>query len=139
MLIGDDGRFELLGRLDRIVKLEEKRVSLPLIEQALASHAWVSEARLGVVQENRASLGALLVLSDSGLLALRNQGRRALTEALREHLRPHCETIALPRRWRLLRQMPLNTQGKLAQTDVQALLMAPAQTAGSTRPTDHRR
>ncbi|RML93453.1 AMP-binding enzyme protein, partial [Pseudomonas syringae pv. maculicola] len=53
------------------------------------------------------------------------QGRRALTEALREHLRPHCETIALPRRWRLLRQMPLNTQGKLAQTDVQALLMAP--------------
>lgn len=125
VLIGDDGRFELLGRLDRIVKLEEKRVSLPLIEQALASHAWVSEARLGVVQENRASLGALLVLSDSGLLALRNQGRRALTEALREHLRPHCETIALPRRWRLLRQMPLNTQGKLAQTDVQALLMAP--------------
>ncbi|RMM02523.1 AMP-binding enzyme protein, partial [Pseudomonas syringae pv. maculicola] len=78
VLIGDDGRFELLGRLDRIVKLEEKRVSLPLIEQALASHAWVSEARLGVVQENRASLGALLVLSDSGLLALRNQGRRAL-------------------------------------------------------------
>ncbi|BBI44259.1 hypothetical protein KPSA1B_102992 [Pseudomonas syringae pv. actinidiae] len=46
VLIGDDGRFELLGRLDRIVKLKEKRVSLPLIEQALARHAWVSEARL---------------------------------------------------------------------------------------------
>ncbi|AAZ35114.1 AMP-binding enzyme family protein [Pseudomonas savastanoi pv. phaseolicola 1448A] len=122
--IGNDGRFELLGRLDRIVKLEEKRVSLPLIEQALTTHEWVNEARLGVVQENRASLGALLVLSDAGLLALRNQGRRALTEALRQYLRPHCETIALPRRWRLLRQMPFNAQGKLAQMVVQNLLMA---------------
>ncbi|KPW37285.1 AMP-dependent synthetase and ligase [Pseudomonas coronafaciens pv. atropurpurea] len=126
--IGQDGHFELLGRLDRIVKLEEKRVSLPLIEQALATHEWVSETRLGVIQENRASLGAVLVLSNAGLLALRNKGRRALTEVLRQHLRPHCETIALPRRWRLLRQMPLNAQGKLPQAEVEALLLAPRST-----------
>jgi acyl-coenzyme A synthetase/AMP-(fatty) acid ligase len=120
-----DGRFELLGRLDRVVKLEEKRISLPLLEQALMAHEWVSEARLGVVQENRASLGALLVLSDSGLHALRNQGRRTLTETLRKHLSGHCEAIALPRRWRMVRQLPLNAQGKLPQADVQALLLAP--------------
>ncbi|WP_248795973.1 AMP-binding protein [Pseudomonas sp. MWU13-2105] len=120
-----DGRFELLGRLDRIVKLEEKRISLPMLEQALMEHEWVAEARLGVVQENRAYLGALLVLSDQGLHSLRNQGRRALTEALRKHLLKHCEALALPRRWRLLRQMPLNSQGKLPQAEVQALLQAP--------------
>lgn len=121
----DDGRFELLGRLDRIVKLEEKRISLPLLEQALVSHEWISEARLGVVQENRASLGALVVLSASGLHALRNQGRRHLTQTLRQHLSGHCEAIALPRRWRMVRQLPLNTQGKLPQAEVQALLTAP--------------
>ncbi|MFK3798020.1 AMP-binding protein [Pseudomonas sp. NPDC088444] len=121
----EDGRFELLGRLDRIVKLEEKRISLPLLEQALATHEWVSEARVGVVRENRASLGALVVLSDSGVHALRNQGRRSLTSALRQHLVPHCEALALPRRWRLLSQLPLNTQGKLPQTQVEALLVAP--------------
>jgi len=115
----------LLGRLDRIVKLEEKRISLPMLEQALMQHEWVAEARLGVIQENRASLGALLVLSESGLHALRNQGRRTLTEQLRQHLGQHCETVALPRRWRLLRQMPLNAQGKLAQADVESLLLAP--------------
>ncbi|KPA94735.1 AMP-binding protein [Pseudomonas asplenii] len=120
-----DGRFELLGRLDRIVKLEEKRISLPMLEQALLEHPWVAEARLGVVQENRAYLGALLVLSAKGLHTLRNQGRRALTEALRQHLLKHCEALALPRRWRLLRQMPLNAQGKLPQAEVQALLQAP--------------
>jgi acyl-CoA synthetase (AMP-forming)/AMP-acid ligase II/3-hydroxymyristoyl/3-hydroxydecanoyl-(acyl carrier protein) dehydratase len=123
--LADNGRFELLGRLDRIVKLEENRISLPLLEQALIAHSWVEDARLGVVQEQRASLGALVVLSSSGLYALRNQGRRALTQALRQHLSAHCETIALPRRWRLLQQMPLNAQGKLPQAEVQALLLAP--------------
>ncbi|QXH73501.1 AMP-binding protein [Pseudomonas atacamensis] len=122
--IAADGRFELLGRLDRIVKLEEKRISLPMLEQALVDHDWVAEARLGVVQENRASLGALLVLSESGLFALREHGRRELAETLRKHLSQHCEALALPRRWRLLRQMPLNSQGKLAQADVEALLLA---------------
>lgn len=123
--IAADGRFELLGRLDRIVKLEEKRISLPMLEQALEQHDWVAEARLGVIEDNRAYLGALLVLSESGLHALRNQGRRHLTQALRQHLSRHCEALALPRRWRLLRQMPLNNQGKLPQAEVQALLLAP--------------
>ena len=123
--IESDGRFELLGRLDRIVKLEEKRISLPMLEHALVSHKWVQEARLGVVHENRASLGALLVLSDSGLFALREQGRRALTQALRQHLSQHCEALALPRRWRLVRQLPLNSQGKLPQAQINALLLAP--------------
>ncbi|WP_460368666.1 AMP-binding protein [Pseudomonas sp. Tul1A2] len=123
--IAADGRFELLGRLDRIVKLEEKRISLPMLEQALVTHDWVAEARLGVVQENRASLGALLVLSEDGLFALREHGRRNLTETLRQHLRQHCEALALPRRWRLVRQLPLNSQGKLPQADIETLLMAP--------------
>ena len=123
--IAADGRFELLGRLDRIVKLEEKRISLPMLEQALGAHDWVAEARLGVVQESRAVLGALLVLSDAGLFALREHGRRSLTEALRKHLSQHCEALALPRRWRLVRQLPLNSQGKLPQADIEARLLAP--------------
>jgi len=123
--IAADGRFELLGRLDRIVKLEEKRISLPMLEQALGAHDWVAEARLGVVQENRAVLGALLALSDAGLFALREHGRRSLTEALRKHLSQHCEALALPRRWRLVRQLPLNSQGKLPQADIEARLLAP--------------
>lgn len=120
-----DGRFELLGRLDRIVKLEEKRISLPMLEQALAEHPWVGEARLGLIEDNRAYLAALVALSAAGLHALRNQGRRALTEALRRHLADHCEAVALPRRWRLTRRLPLNSQGKLPQSELQALLQGP--------------
>lgn len=120
-----DGRFRLLGRLDRIVKLEEKRIALPMLESVLLEHPWVADARLALVQTNRAFLGALLVLSPDGLHALRNQGRRALTEGLRTHLHQHCEALALPRRWRLLRQLPFNSQGKLPRAEVEALLLAP--------------
>ena len=123
-----DGRFALRGRLDRIIKLEEKRISLPMLEQALSSHEWLSDARLGVVQEGRAYLGALVALSPAGLHALRNQGRKTVTETLRRHLAGHCEAIALPRRWRLLAQLPYNSQGKLAQATVEALLAEPRPT-----------
>jgi acyl-coenzyme A synthetase/AMP-(fatty) acid ligase len=126
--IAADGRFILRGRLDRIVKLEEKRIALPMLEQALGTHEWVAEARLGVLQQGRAFLGALLALSPAGVHALRNQGRRAVTETLRQHLAGHCEAIALPRRWRLLAQLPYSSQGKLAQAAVEALLAAPRPT-----------
>lgn len=120
-----DGRFELLGRLDRIVKLEEKRISLPMLENALTAHSFVSEARLGVISESRAYLAALVALSDAGLHALRNGGRRALINTLRQHLSAHCEALALPRRWRLVRHLPVNTQGKLPQAQLDAVLQAP--------------
>lgn len=123
-----DGRFALRGRLDRIIKLEEKRISLPMLEQALSGHEWLSDARLGVVQQGRAYLGALVALSPAGLHALRNQGRKSVTETLRRHLIEHCEAIALPRRWRLLAQLPYNSQGKLPQAEVEALLAAPRPT-----------
>ena len=118
-----DGRFALLGRLDRIIKLEEKRISLPFLEQKLCLHEWVSEVRLGVVAEGRASLGALLVLSVAGVYALRNQGRRAVTQGLREYLKDFCEPLALPRRWRFIEQLPLNAQGKLPQAEVERQLL----------------
>lgn len=120
----EDGRFSLKGRLDRIVKLEEKRISLPMLELALNLHAWVDDSRLGVVQEGRAFLGALVALNPAGVHALRNQGRRSVIAALRSHLAEHCEAIALPRRWRLLRELPCNSQGKLPQATVETLVAA---------------
>ncbi|MGY4492012.1 AMP-binding protein [Pseudomonas sp. TE3610] len=132
-----DGRFTLLGRLDRIVKLEEKRVSLPMLEQALLEHPWVQDVRLGVIRQARASLGALLALSAEGLQALHSNGRRALTQTLRRHLSAHCEALALPRRWRLVSELPFNSQGKLPQALVDSLLLAPRPKAAQVLARQH--
>lgn len=113
------GRFQLLGRQDRIVKIEEKRIALPMLEQALARHAHVAEARVGRAA-GATRLTALVALNPAGLHALRNQGRRAVVDALRQHLAAGFESLAIPRGWRLARQLPWNSQGKMTQADFEA-------------------
>ncbi|THF62502.1 AMP-binding protein [Pseudothauera rhizosphaerae] len=117
--LGPQG-LHLLGRLDRVVKLEEKRIGLPTVEAALEAHPYVAEARVGL-SAGTPRLAALLGLSAGGLHALRNGGRRALIGALRRHLAGRVEPLAIPRVWRLLRQIPWNAQGKLNQQQFAAL------------------
>lgn len=111
--------FRLLGRLDRIVKIEEKRISLPMLEQALAQHRYVAQARLGTLA-GAPRLVALVALSARGLHALRNGGRKALLAELRAHLAAGFESLAIPRAWRLMTQLPCNAQGKLLPQDFEA-------------------
>lgn len=106
--------FELLGRLDRIVKIEEKRISLPMLEQALMRHGYVADARVGIAS-GATRLTGLVALSSAGLHVLRNQGRKTLVDALRTHLGTGFESLAIPRSWRLFRHLPTNAQGKMPQ------------------------
>ncbi|WP_101674817.1 AMP-binding protein [Alloalcanivorax mobilis] len=116
----DDGRFHLGARLDRIVKVEEKRVSLSAVEQALLADPAVAEARaLQPAGEQR--LGAVLVLSAEGETLQREQGRAALIRRLRQRLAANLETIAVPRRWRLVAALPETGQGKVPMRALQAL------------------
>lgn len=110
-----DGRFALLGRLDRIVKIEEKRVALPMLEQALAEHDGVSEARVGQAL-GATRLTALVALNETGRHRLRNGGRAALINALKQHLAHRFEPLALPRSWRFVDALPWNAQNKLPQS-----------------------
>lgn len=126
---GDDARpdgngFQLHGRLDRILKLEEKRISLPMLEAALATHPHVLEARLGKVP-GVARLAALVALSATGLHTLRTQGRQAIIDALRQHLARGVEAQAIPRHWHLMSALPWNAQGKLTQADFEAARSRP--------------
>ncbi|WP_454673607.1 AMP-binding protein [Achromobacter pestifer] len=121
------GGFQLLGRLDRIVKIEEKRVSLPMLEQSLMHHAYVDDARLGS-SAGAARLTGLIALSAAGLHTLRNHGRKAVVDALRAHLGAGFESLAIPRTWRFYRHLPSNAQGKLPQSVFEA--------AAGPRPVD---
>jgi acyl-coenzyme A synthetase/AMP-(fatty) acid ligase len=114
-----EGGFHLLGRVDRIVKVEEKRVSLAALERALAAHASVAEARVLPLKGAREMLGAVVRLK--GAAPQEAAGRRVVSEGLRRHLEGTAEATSLPRRWRFVDSMPVDSMGKTTQAALRAL------------------
>jgi acyl-coenzyme A synthetase/AMP-(fatty) acid ligase len=110
--INGDTRFDLLGRGDHIVKIEDKRVSLAAIEQALLKSAWVGDAApVGLSKSQRQFVGAVIELTAAGRARLNALGRKTFGAMLRAELQS-IEPIARPRYFRYVDQIPENTQGK---------------------------
>ncbi|WP_228875609.1 AMP-binding protein [Paraburkholderia saeva] len=117
----DDGRFRLRGRLDRVIKLEGKRVSLPELEARLALHPYVAQAAVvPLAGATRERIGALVALTDAGSAALRSEGRVALAKILRRHLTAWFDVVVLPRHWRFRSALPFDVRGKLPAAAVAA-------------------
>ena len=116
-----DGRFQLLGRADRIVKIEERRISLDAIETRLRESEWLDEVRLLALPGPRVLLVAVAVPTSAGRELLDGEGRAAFVQRLRGWLAGHCDPIALPRRWRFLDAMPADARGKTSERALTAL------------------
>ena len=120
-----DGRFRLLGRLDRVVKIEEKRLSLPEMESRLDEHAWIDAAAVVALAGRRQSIGAVLVLNGEGKAQLAAKGRRGVALALRKHLSRYFEAVLLPRHWRFPDRLPANDRGKVSHGALADLFAGP--------------
>ncbi len=117
-----DGRFQLLGRADRIVKIEERRISLDAIEaRLLRASEWLDEVRLVALPGPRVLLAAVAVPTAMGRVVLDGEGRAAFAQRLRDWLSGHCDPIALPRRWRFPDAMPVDARGKTSERALAAL------------------
>jgi acyl-coenzyme A synthetase/AMP-(fatty) acid ligase len=115
------GGFLLLGRADRVVKVGEKRLALPQMEQLLETHPWIGEAALLVL--DRAGEGrvhAAVVPSDDGRAALASDGRRAFRSALERHLAKRYDPVVVPRHWRILDALPRDAQDKIPAAALRA-------------------
>ena len=120
-----DGRFALRGRADRIVKVEEKRISLDAIEAALLAGGLAREARVLACPhdgQGRQVLAAFVVPSEAGRAVLDEGGKTALNNRLRAQLAPGLDAVALPRRWRYLDALPVDARGKTTAAQLLALL-----------------
>ena len=119
--------FLLLGRQDRIIKFEDKRVSLNQIEHDLLAHEWIADAYCGQHPQHRRP-AVWAALNASGILALQQKGRAEVAAVLKKHLAATQDTVALPRYWRFTDALPRNAQSKIALADFQAAFTE-AQTA----------
>jgi acyl-CoA synthetase (AMP-forming)/AMP-acid ligase II len=132
-------RFVLRGRNDRIVKIEEKRISLTAMEAALIASGLAADARVVVCDQiagERQRLAAFVVPTAAGRALIETDGKAALNARLRAALSATVELVALPRRWRYLEQLPVNAQGKTTLAALLALLNkdADAAIAADRRP-----
>lgn len=115
-----EGRLHLLGRADRIVKIEERRVSLQALERALRDHPQVQDARVIVLPGARRQLAAAIVPSSAGNAALAG-ARKALVDALRTRLLDVTDRVCLPRRWRFVDAWPIDARGKTTDAALREL------------------
>ncbi|RKF49134.1 AMP-binding protein [Paraburkholderia fungorum] len=116
-----DGRFRLQGRLDRVLKLDGKRVSLPELEARLALHPYVAQAAIVPLEgASRERVGAVATLTEAGSEALRAEGRVQLAKTLRRHLAAYFDVVVLPRHWRFRLALPFDARGKLPVAAVAA-------------------
>ncbi|MCP4391817.1 MAG: AMP-binding protein [Gammaproteobacteria bacterium] len=117
----NDGGFSLLGRVDSIVKVEGKRVSLTAIEQLLQQSDCVKLVKALTIERSRVETAIVMQLSPVGQSLLQSRGRRALISEFRQILLQSFEAVVIPRRWRFVDEMPFNRQGKLPLDNLRAL------------------
>jgi acyl-coenzyme A synthetase/AMP-(fatty) acid ligase len=119
--IRSDGRFSLLGRSDRIVKVEEKRVSLNDIERRLDEIELISESKALPIDDSRQLIAVIIVLSTVGCECLDKNGKLYLNKKIQNHLSLYFDRVLLPKRFRYVDDIPTNKLGKYILSDLQAL------------------
>ncbi len=117
-----DGSFVLRGRADRVVKIGEKRLSLPDMESRLREHVRVDDCALVDVDRGaEARVAAVVALSPEGRAALAADGRRELVRTLQTWLATHWDRVMLPRVWRFVPALPADERGKLTREALLAI------------------
>ncbi|PTP70922.1 AMP-binding protein [Vibrio splendidus] len=118
-----ENQFILKGRTDRVIKIEEKRVSLVEVEKRLEQLPWISECVVIPFEEpDRLILASVLVLSDQGQAKLATMSKGKFWLMLRSELRKWLEPIAIPRKYRIVDEIPLNSQGKRLTSHIEQLI-----------------
>lgn len=117
-----NNQFVLKGRADRVIKIEEKRLSLTEVEKRLSQLQFVGEsAVVPIIVENRTILCAVITLTPYGDDRIALIGKGKFWIELRKYLREWLEPVGIPRKFRVVNEIPTNSQGKRIQRDLVSL------------------
>jgi acyl-coenzyme A synthetase/AMP-(fatty) acid ligase len=117
----EDGRFLLKGRLDSVVKIEEKRISFPEIENRILQSGLASDVCVISLEDKRQYLAAAIVFNNKGKERFDGLEKHEINVFWRQYLSQYFENIVIPKRWRYPETLPLDTQGKKKKEDIQFL------------------
>jgi acyl-coenzyme A synthetase/AMP-(fatty) acid ligase len=118
--LSEDGRhFKLFGRMDRVVKIAEQRISLPEMEEKINGLDGVDDVALVSLDgEKGPYLGAVIVASDK---KLKSHDAQSIL-LMRKRLISIFPNGAVPRRFRFVSEIPRNPQGKVLVSELKKIL-----------------
>ena len=115
----DGSRLTLKGRIDRIVKLNDKRVNLISIENKMFESGLLKDCYCDTHPKFK-RLAALLELSEEGVKLFRDSGKKGVVARLNELLRPEFKNSV--RYFKIVSSLCKNAQGKFLKANFKALL-----------------
>ena len=122
----DHCRFQLLGRSNKIYKIEGKRISINYFVEILEKCQLVAEAAvLPFVINDKEILLCGVVLSHQGESCYRSSGKFSTDSSIRKHLLRFFDSVLVPKTIRYFDKMPRNEMGKLPQKRLLELLVNP--------------
>ncbi len=102
--------FRVKGRKDRIVKIQEKRISLNEIEKILNSDEFIEKSYCLKMDDK---LCAAAVLNRKGREFLEKNGKLELVKSLKIYMKNNMSGVDVRcKRWRFLYDLPVNERGK---------------------------
>jgi len=116
-----DGRFLLKGRVDSVVKIEEKRISFTEIENRILQSGFASDVCVISLEDRRQYLAAVVVFNNKGKERFNGLEKRDINKFWSEYLLQYFENIVIPKKWRYPEAMPLDTQGKKKKETIESL------------------
>ena len=116
--------FRVKGRNDRIVKIQEKRISLAEVENDLNSSDLIEKSYCLKLDDK---LCATVVLNENGRQILEKNGKVELVKMIKKGwIASHSLAMTedkkvLPKKWRFLHELPLNERGKIKSERVRQI------------------
>jgi len=120
----DNGKFTLNGRIDSIVKIEEKRVSLLEVEKRIYSCGFVQDVCTLALSDKRQYLAAAIILNEKGRETFSGTSKFQKDSFFKKYLSKFLESATIPRKWRYVESFAQDAQGKVKRKEIEKLFFS---------------
>jgi acyl-coenzyme A synthetase/AMP-(fatty) acid ligase/uncharacterized membrane protein len=117
----ENKNFLLKGRIDSVVKIEEKRISVIEIENRILHSGLVSDVCVVSIHDKRQYLAAVIVFNDNGKKHFLGLKKNEINNFWRKYLTQYFDSIVIPKKWRYMETIPADSQGKKKKEDIKLL------------------
>jgi len=113
-----DEEFVMLNRSDRILKIQEKRISASNLEEKLNTNDFIENSHCLKINDK---IACVVVLTRVGKEYFLENGNIELIKSIKSYLKNKTEII--PQKWRFLHEIPKNKMGKLDTQKIEQIFM----------------